>query len=166
MSRIQTILKAVLILVVVLFAAYQATKWTVFRTYVGEDEALMVTNKFGDQLPPDRIVVPPGENHYKGVQEELLGPGRYFINPVEYDVEPVKLTQIPVGDPQSWHFTTDGKIDNSAAEPMVGLVSCKQGQTPPPGMEVVDPGFKGLQKEVLTPGTYKINKLLYEVTLV
>ena len=40
----------------------------------------------------------------------------------------------------------------------------KQGKTPPPGVEVVDPGYKGIQKEVLTPGTYKINPFLYEVT--
>jgi regulator of protease activity HflC (stomatin/prohibitin superfamily) len=49
---------------------------------------------------------------------------------------------------------------------MVGLIACKQGKTPPPGVEVVDPGYKGIQKDVLTPGTYKINPHLYSVTLV
>jgi regulator of protease activity HflC (stomatin/prohibitin superfamily) len=49
---------------------------------------------------------------------------------------------------------------------MVGLISCKQGKIPPPGVEVVDPGYKGIQKEVLTPGTYKINTFLYDVSLV
>ena len=36
---------------------------------------------------------------------------------------------------------------------------------PPPGQEVVEAGYKGLQREVLTPGTYKINPQQYEVTL-
>ena len=49
---------------------------------------------------------------------------------------------------------------------MIGLVSCKQGKTAPPGQEVVDVGYRGIQKEVLTPGTYKINPHLYSVTLV
>ena len=48
-----------------------------------------------------------------------------------------------------------------AAAGMIGLIASKQGKTPPAGVEVVDPGFKGLQKEVLTPGTYKINPHLY-----
>ena len=33
----------------------------------------------------------------------------------------------------------------------------KEGQTPPAGQVVVDPGYRGIQKAVLTPGTYKIN---------
>ena len=126
----------------------------------------MVINKFGDELPADLIAVPKGQNHYKGVQEELLGPGRYFIDPVEYDTKPVKLTEIPAGDPQTWRFDKDGHLTDQGSQPMVGLIACKQGKTPPPGVEVVDPGFKGIQKEVLTPGTYKINPHLYEVTLV
>src|SRR3954466_7356807 len=104
MNRIQTILKGVLILVLLLFVLYEGTKWTVMRQFVPEDKALMVINKFGDALPADLIAVPTGQNRFKGVREELLGPGRYFINPVEYDVQQVDLTQIPAGDPQQWRF--------------------------------------------------------------
>ena len=166
MNRIRSLITIALILIFVFSALYEITKWTVMRVYVPQDEALMVINKFGDPLPPERIAVPRGENHFKGVQEELLGPGRYFINPVEYDTQTVKLTDIPAGDPQAWKFNRDGKLTDENAQPMVGLVACKQGNTPPPGVEVVDPGFKGIQKEVLTPGTYKINPHLYSVTLV
>lgn len=166
MNRISTIVKGVLVLIVVLIALYEGTKWTVMRVFVPQDQALMVINKFGDQLPAELIAVPTGKNNFKGVQEELLGPGRYFINPIEYDTQLVNLTQIPAGDPQTWRFDRDGKLEDANSQPMVGLVACKQGNTPPEGVEVVDPGFKGIQKEVLTPGVYKINPHLYSVTLV
>ena len=164
-KRITTIAKAVFILLLAVFVLYEGVKWTVFRVYVPAGKALMVINKFGDPLPAELIAVPPGQSN-KGVQEELRSPGRYFINPVEYDTKLVDLTIIPAGDPQRWRFDSDGNIMDKATQPMVGLIASKQGKTPPPGVEVVDPGFKGLQKEVLTPGTYKINPHLYSVTLV
>ena len=164
-NRIATIAKPVIILVLAVFVLYQGVKWTVFRVFVPPNKALMVTNKFGDPLPPELIAVPTGQSN-KGVQEELRGPGRYFINPVEYDTKLVDLTIIPAGDPQRWRFDPDGNILDKNTQPMVGLISSRQGKAPPPGVEVVDPGFKGLQKEVLTPGTYKINPHLYSVTLV
>lgn len=164
-SRTTTIAKSVLIVALVLFVVYEGVKWTVFRVFVPPGKALMVINKFGDPLPAELIAVPTGASN-KGVQEELRSPGRYFINPVEYDTKLVDLTVIPAGDPQKWRFDPDGNIMDPNAQPMVGLIAAKQGKTPPPGVEVVDPGFKGLQKEVLTPGTYKINPHLYSVTLV
>jgi regulator of protease activity HflC (stomatin/prohibitin superfamily) len=166
MNRTQTIIKAVLILVIGVIALYEATKWTVMRVYVPPGRALMVINKFGDQLPPDLIAVPTGQEHYKGVQEQLRSPGRYFINPVEYDTQLVDLTEISPGDPQRWRFKRDGTLEDTGTQPEVGLIACKQGKIPPPGVEVVDPGFKGIQKEVLTPGTYKINPHLYSITKV
>jgi hypothetical protein len=42
----------------------------------------------------------------------------------------------------------------------------KQGKTPPPGALVVEAGYRGIQAEVLTPGTYKINPYVEEVTQV
>ena len=165
MNRTTTIAKGLLVLLLGLFVLYQGVKWTVFRVFVPPGKALMVINKFGDPLPPELIAVPPGESN-KGVQEELRSPGRYFINPVEYDTKLVDLTVIPAGDPQRWRFDPDGNIIDQNTQPMVGLIASKQGKTPPAGVEVVDPGFKGLQKEVLTPGTYKINPHLYSVTLV
>src|SRR5579872_288076 len=88
-------------------------KWTAERVFVGPDEALMVVNKFGDPLPSDMIVVPSDANHYKGIQEELRGPGRYFLNPVEYDWNIVPLVKIPAGDPEQWAWDENGKIKDA-----------------------------------------------------
>jgi regulator of protease activity HflC (stomatin/prohibitin superfamily) len=168
MNKTRLLIKAAVIVFVCVFAIYEIVQWGFFRNYVPPNKALMVINKFGDALPAELIAVPkgPDEDKFKGVREELLGPGRYFINPITYDTQIVELTEIPAGDPQKWRFNEDGMINDPSAQPMVGLISSKQGKTPPPGEEVVDAGYKGLQKEVLTPGVYKINPHLYSVTLV
>jgi hypothetical protein len=92
------------------------------------------------------------------VQEEVRGPGRYFLNPVLYDTELVDLVDIPAGDPARWSWDPDGNFVNAEnVAPKVGLVTLQEGKTPEGGAEVVPAGYKGLQREVLTPGTYKIN---------
>src|SRR5262245_9521752 len=167
-NKIGVIIRGVIALVVLVVLLYQGFKWTVMRVYVPQGKALMVINKFGDQLPPDLIVVPKeGEfSGCKGVQEELRGRGRYCLNPVEYDWKLVDLVTIPAGEPSGWRFGADAQLAEGEP-PMVGLVSVKQGKTPEGGSaEVVDPGFKGLQKDVLTPGVYKLNPQVYEVTKV
>ncbi len=145
-------------------ALHQIWHWGFCRVYVAPDEALLVINKFGDPLPPERIVVPTGEDHYKGVQAELRGPGRYFISPISHDWKVVPLIEIPAGKPQEWVFDSNGQLKQPDTAPKVGLVSLKEGMEPPPGQEVVEAGYKGLQREVLTPGTYKINPQQYEIT--
>jgi hypothetical protein len=166
MNRIQSILSGVIVAIVLLVGVWEAFKWTAMRVYVGPDEALVVTNKFGQPLPPDRIVVPANDNQYKGVEEAVRGPGRYFLNPVEYEWQTVPLIEIPAGDPQSWDWNEDGTLKNPDTAPKIGLVSRKQGKAPSAGSEIVNPDEKGVQKEVLTPGTYKINPFLEEVTVV
>jgi hypothetical protein len=154
--------------VVVLCFANVIFKWTCERVYVAPDEALMVINKFGDPLPSDRIVVPKEDNRYKGVQEEIRGPGRYFLNPVLYDWQIVPLLEVPAGEPDKWSWDANGELVPGAKDslPKVAMITLREGKTPPPGQDVVDPGYKGVQKEVLTPGTYKLNPQQYEYTLV
>src|SRR4051812_7877185 len=105
MNRIKTILLAGVVALLLTYGLWLGFKWTAMRVYVGPDEALIVINKFGKSLPPDRVVVPPADDGYKGVQEEVRGPGRYFLNPVEYDTEVVPLVQVPAGDPSKWEWT-------------------------------------------------------------
>lgn len=157
---------AIAVLALVAYGIWDAAVWTAMRVYVPDDQALVVVNKFGADLPGDMVVVPADDNHYKGVQEEARGPGRYFIDPVEYGTELVPLVAIPAGNPEKWQWDSAGQLKDPQDAPMVGLVTVKQGKTPPDGEEVVDAGFRGIQKDVLTPGTYKINPYLEEVTLV
>jgi SPFH domain / Band 7 family len=167
MQRIKAMIPGIFILVVLVYGAWLGWEWGVERVYVGPNEALVVLSKYGQALPSDMVVVPKDKYHqYKGVQEEVRGPGRYFINPVFYDTQRVPLLTIPAGDPKRWNWTPTGELSAPEAAPKVGLVTSKQGQTPPPGHEVVEAGFKGIQRQVLTPGTYKLNPYLYEVQIV
>src|SRR5438128_9514225 len=99
MTRIQTLIKAILLMLVVMVGLWEAYRWRAMRVFVGPDEVLVVINKFGKSLPPDMIVVPRGHDEYKGVQEDVLGPGRYFINPIEHDWEIKKQVEVSAGDP-------------------------------------------------------------------
>lgn len=166
MTRARIIVQAVVLVLVIGYGAWLAFKWGVMRVYVPHDKALLVINKFGRQLPPDLLAVPRGETRFKGVQEEIRGPGRYFLDPIRYDWKLVDQVTIPAGEPHKWEFLPDGTLKDLRTAPMVGLISSKQGKAPPPGQEIVDPGFKGIQREVLTPGQYKINPQLFEVTVV
>jgi SPFH domain / Band 7 family len=165
MKSIKNLIRLGIALFVVLFVGWDLAKWGAMRVYVPEDKALVVVNKFGDALPPGMLLVPRDDNRYKGVQEEVRGPGRYFLDPVEYNTELVDLVKIPAGDPDKWDWDAAGHLKDPSTAPMIGLVTMKQGKVAPSGEAVVPAGFKGIQEQVLTPGTYKINPYLEEVTL-
>jgi regulator of protease activity HflC (stomatin/prohibitin superfamily) len=163
----KAVVPGMLLVLVLVYGGWLVWKWGFTRVYVGPDEALIVIGKYGEALPSDMVVIPKDKyDRYKGVQEEVRGPGRYFINPVMYDTRRVTLLKIPAGDPERWNWTPEGKLTEPRSAPRLGLITSKQGKTPPVGQVVVDPGFKGIQREVLTPGTYKINPYLHEVELV
>jgi hypothetical protein len=164
MNRIKTIVFGMIVLTLLIWGGWTAIKWTFMRVYVGPDEVLVVIRKYGESLPQGMVVVPKdGEfMNCKGILEDVLGPGRYFINPIMYDVERQPATRISAGDPERWAWSADGKLTNPATAPQIGLVSRKQGL--PTDQEVADAGYKGVQKEVLTPGVYKINRYVDEVT--
>jgi regulator of protease activity HflC (stomatin/prohibitin superfamily) len=165
MKSIKNLIRVAIVLVVLLYVSWTGVRWGVMRVYVPEDKALVVVNKFGDALPPGMLLVPSDDNHYKGVQAEVRGPGRYFLDPVEYNTELVPLTIIPAGDPDKWDWDAAGHLKDPSTAPMIGLVTMKQGKVAPTSAAVVPAGFKGIQEQVLTPGTYKINPYLEEVTL-
>lgn len=166
-KRRAPLLIKLILLVVALWLVWTAIKWTTMRVFVPHGQALLVINKYGDPLPPDLIVVPTAEpTRYKGVQEEPYGPGRYFLNPLFHHTQLVDLTEVPAGDPTRWDWDPDGNMKDPSAAPMLGLVTLQEGKTYDGGQEVVPAGYKGLQREVLTPGTYKINPRQKRVTLV
>lgn len=166
MKRIGSIVLSLVIAAGIIYALWLVWKWGVERAYVAHDEILIVSNRFGKPLPSNQLVVPVADyGTFKGVREEVLGPGRYFINPVFYEKRIEKVKVIRAGEPEKWTWDEDGKLLNPDTAPQIGLVIRKQGDTPPDGSEVVDAAspFKGILHEVLTPGTYKLNPYLYEI---
>ena len=111
------------------------------RVYVGPGEMAIVTSKTGDELPPGAILAEPGQ---KGVQRIPLGEGRHFLNPVTHDWRIVAAITIPAGS--------------------VGVVTSKNGRELAPG-EILAPDrdSKGVWKDVLGPGRYRLNPEGYDV---
>jgi hypothetical protein len=128
------------VLIVLAFIAFML--WTVCRIPVKAGYMAIVTAKTGDPLPPGQILAGPGQ---KGVRRTPLPEGRHFLNPVMYDWRIVPAINIPVGK--------------------VGVVTSKVGKELPSG-EILsaDNDSKGIWKDVLGPGTYRLNPEGYEVT--
>jgi regulator of protease activity HflC (stomatin/prohibitin superfamily) len=164
MSRARAIVPGILILLGLIYGLWLAWRWGVCRVYVPHDKVLVVIGKYGDPLPSDQVVVPKDQYaRYKGIQEEVLGPGRYFINPVFYETELHPIVEIRAGNPEKWVWNETGQLVDPSSAPEIGLVTRKQGKVDPAAPEVVDAEFKGIQKAVLTPGQYKLNPYLFEV---
>jgi len=163
-------------LVLVAIAVMGALAWVTFRVYVPEDRCAVLIRKMGKPLPPGQLVATePGQ---RGIQEEVLGPGRYFYNPIVWDNEIKPLTTIPAGNPSTWEWVHSlsvrqrdalraGTFEFKGEFPHIGVVTRKVGKEPAPGEVIVrrDSGIKGILEEVLTPGIYKINPYVYDVQL-
>lgn len=117
--------------------------WFFCRISVGPGQMAIVTSKTGAELPAGAILAEPGQ---KGVQRIPLAEGRHFLNPITHDWRIVKTTTIPAGS--------------------VGVVTSKNGRELPPG-EILAPDrdSKGVWKDVLGPGTYRLNPEGYDVKI-
>ncbi len=116
-----------------------------------------------EELPPGRVVALPGQ---KGPQADVLGPGFHFIPLVRvlYDFEEFPLVEVPEG--------------------YYGQVTAVDGQPMPAGMYMApaipdervadmlnartfltDGGYRGPQETVLKPGSYRLNRYLFDVSV-
>jgi hypothetical protein len=116
---------------------------------------------------------------------EVLGPGRHFYDPIRWEWRLVPLTVIPSGDPRSWQWVHSldarqrdelraGTFKFKGHFPEIGIVTRKVGSIPQPAADAsgnaqtivsMDSGDRGILREVLTPGTYKLNPYVYDVQL-
>jgi hypothetical protein len=140
--------------------------WGVCRVYVPPTKCLVLIRKTGRPLPPGEMIAGPGQ---KGILRETLGPGRYFFNPFVWDWELHNLVTISAGDPAAWRQYYEEAASDVALPslegswPVVGILVNKTGAPSPTPSEVVDEGYQGIQRPVLTPGTYRINPYVLEV---
>jgi regulator of protease activity HflC (stomatin/prohibitin superfamily) len=106
------------------------------------------TRLFGKDLPPGHILAGADT---KGILPEVLGPGKHFINPYAYQVQIFDAINIRPG--------------------CVGVVTHLVGQDPlsdglPAAQRntfIVGAALKGVQKDVLDPGTHYLNPYLVNV---
>ena len=146
MSKNNVLKIAGIISSVILIAAagYGAYLWFFCRVYVPAGMMAVVTAKTGRQPAPGTILVNEGE---KGIRKEVLSEGRYFFDPVLYDIKLCPNIEIPLGK--------------------VGIVTSKVGKELPPGeIMASDNAGKGVRKEVLGPGVYRLNPEGYRIEIV
>ncbi|HUN81383.1 MAG TPA: SPFH domain-containing protein [Phycisphaerae bacterium] len=173
MTRIIRLLAGVAL---VLIGLVTAVVWFGFRIYVPPGKCAVLIRKMGSALPPGQLVAT--DEGQKGIELEVLGPGRHFRDPYRYDWEFKDLTVVPAGNPSTWEWIhtissrareriTGGNFHPQGDFPMIGVVTRRIGKPPPSGQLLVkrDSLYAGILEEVLTPGTYKLNPYVYEVEL-
>ncbi len=118
--------------------------WGFCRFYVPPGKMAIVTAKTGTQPPPGTILVERGQ---KGIWAEVLPEGRHFLDPVSHDVKIVNAVNIPLGK--------------------VGIVTSKVGKDLSSGdIIAADRSEKGVWRNVLGPGLYRLNPQGYNVDIV
>ncbi len=148
--------------------------WFSFRIYIPADQCAVLIRKTGTVLSANQKVAT--DSSQKGIQREVLGPGRYFKNPYTWSIERHPLVKISSGNPKTWEWVHSldarqreevrtGKFKFKGEFPEVGVLVRRTGDPSPDGSPVVSraSNYSGIIKEVLTPGTYKLNPYVYEV---
>ena len=139
----KTIILSVVLILFLCFAVYGIYLWFFCRFYVAPGCMAIVTAKSGDDPKAGELLVERGE---RGIWKEVLPEGRYFLDPVMYDVDIVPAVTIPIGK--------------------VGIVTSKIGKPLPSG-EIIAPdkSYQGVWRDVLGPGTYRLNPQGYRVDI-
>ncbi|MEI8340971.1 MAG: SPFH domain-containing protein [Verrucomicrobiota bacterium] len=129
-------------LVAVVFAVWGVWEWSFCRFYVGPNQMAVITAKGGKPLPPGQILAHKGQ---RGVQEDVLAEGRHFLNPIEYEHQILPVTVIPAGK--------------------LGIITSKVGKELPEGEFLAAAGEKGIWRQVLGPGKYRLNPVGYKIDM-
>lgn len=123
-------------------------KWTICRVYVPPGEMIVLSARLGTSNPDalnERVV----DEGFQGVRKRVLGEGRYFINPLFYEITRHKAI----------------RIENDE----IGLVKSTTGQPLPTESFLVEVekekdiyARKGIWTKVLTPGVWRLNPVAFE----
>lgn len=140
-----------LVIMILLFAGW--FHWTINRIYVPVGQSLQLRYK-GPLVFGSRKKARTGywaEEGEIGILEKMRGPGRHFYCPIWYERNLIKDIVIRPGE--------------------VGIITCKLGESLPPGQFLVDGDigeteYKGILRKVLPPGRYRINPYGYTAKIV
>ncbi len=127
---------------------YEFWHWVVERVEVPQEKFLVRIHKWGEDLPPDTLLA-PDEDH-KGIMNEELPEGRYFLNPLFWTYEIQPMLEVPVGKcaVRTRRFGKDIPAERLAR-----------------GDFLARDGERGIIAEPLLPGRYRLNPHAYKVEL-
>jgi regulator of protease activity HflC (stomatin/prohibitin superfamily) len=140
---VKSIVKMALVLVLVVAGTWVLWQWGFCRFYVGPDQMAVITSKMGETLPPGQILAKTGQ---RGIQEDVLGEGRHFLNPWLFERKIMPMVVIPPGK--------------------VGIVTSKVGEELPADEFLAERGQKGIWRNVLGPGKYRMNPVGYQIDVI
>ena len=142
-------------------------------TVVPTKKVGLVTAKDGEPLPATEYVARATQGHrdfqdaavflqnsgQRGPQLDFLRPGTYYVNPYMFNMVLDDVLMVQRGE-------VAVIVSNIGKDPVLALSDPKVKSMPEQlidGMEryVVESGYRGIQKEVLGPGTYYLNKLAF-----
>ncbi|MGE0708740.1 MAG: SPFH domain-containing protein [Planctomycetota bacterium] len=133
-----------LLAAVLAIPAYSFFYWFFCRIEVPPQHVCVLIKKTGDDLPPEHVIARhPNE---KGIQLEVLLPGRHFRNPFFWDWQLRPYHSVPSGS--------------------VGVKVRLFGDRPDLSQNLLVPAdqqLKGIVAEVLKPGDYPLNPYAYSV---
>jgi len=132
---------AAFLFVVFLVVAIPIWVWYWWRIEPGSDQIAILIHKTGKDLASGQILALSPDQ--KGIQLEVLPEGRYFRNPYSWDWKIEHITDIPAGE--------------------LGVRTRLYGDDLPPGQIIATEGSKGILKDVLSPGKYRVNPYAYQV---
>jgi uncharacterized membrane protein YqiK len=156
---------AVIVGVIILIACWRLVLWLFGVIVVPDDSLGVVTKKFvlfgpNRRLPNGRIIAQRGE---AGFQAGTLSPGLHLgLWPWQYTVERVKFLTIPQGKV--------GCVEACDGQPLASgrivarRVACDTFQDADAFLS--NGGERGPQMGLVPPGTYRINSLLFKVSVV
>lgn len=122
----------------------------------GNQVGIVTKNMFGQTLPQGQIVATKGE---VGLQADILMPGLYWRMPIIYRVEKWDVTYVKAGEVGIVE-SVDGR-PITAGRLLGDRVECNSFQDAKAFLD--NGGCKGPQIDVLRPGTYRINRRVFQI---
>ncbi|HEX7379193.1 MAG TPA: SPFH domain-containing protein [Pirellulales bacterium] len=130
----------------------QIWHWEVERIEVPSGKFLIRIHKWGRDLAEGEIIAP--DESYKGVMLEVWPEGRHFLNPLFWSHEIDSMLNVPPGEclVLTRKFGTDIPTERITGN---GDILAAHDPNHP------EKGERGIVKDVLTPGSYRLNRYAY-----
>ncbi len=112
---------------------------------------------------------------YRGPQLDTLQPGKYYINPLLFDVEHYNVTEVPPGYVAVLRSNVGMDLEKKQGAPGPTASGTSEKQSVDLGQPVheeveslliLDKNMRGIWKEPIAPGTYNLNPLAFTAYLV
>lgn len=127
------------------FLLYQLWHWEVERVEVGPGQFLVKINLWGKDLPVGEIIAPNDE--FKGIQHDVLPEGRYFLNPLVETYEVHDIVHVPARE----CVVLIRKFGKPISQERILK-----------GDFLAQDGERGILRDVLGPGSHRINPYAYD----